>query len=353
MFFLISVLVSLFLFPLHAEEPDLPAQDLVLLDVPQELVVNNRILAFVEGKSITVWDVMKSMDFFIHQQNPQAFASSPARFQFYTMYWKQFLWELIDRELMLSDAKRMKVTVSDADVREEILHRFGPNTMHVCDTMDMPYKEVKQAIHDEMIVQRMLWIRVHSKALASIGPQAMANAYETYCKEHPANLKWIYQVLSIRSPEEMASEALAQRMFALLHQEKTNPQELVRQIQEEHSNARVQLSAEYQVEDRELSQMHKEVLQTLHAGEYSRPILQKSRGKDEKVHRIFFLKERIQTSLPSFEEMAEKVYVNLLQERYAKEKAQYIARLRERHSFDQKQLLFPENFQPFSLRDSH
>ena len=99
--------------------------------------------------------------------------------------------------------------------------------------------------------------------------------------------------------------------------------------------------------------MHKEVLQTLHAGEYSRPILQKSRGKDEKVHRIFFLKERIQTSLPSFEEMAEKVYVNLLQERYAKEKAQYIARLRERHSFDQKQLLFPENFQPFSLRDSH
>src|ERR1700730_13068687 len=69
------------------------------------IVVNNRILAKVNGKEISVFDVMKKMDMLFYRQFPEYTSSMQARFQFYQVSWKRVLQDLIDKELIMADAE--------------------------------------------------------------------------------------------------------------------------------------------------------------------------------------------------------------------------------------------------------
>ncbi len=181
-----------------------------------ELIVYNRILAKVNGKTISVVDLMKKMDLFLQKNYPDLAHSKAARYQFYSSQWRDYLSQMIDTELMIADAEKLEVKVSEAEVREEILNRFGPNVMPALDKLGLTYEETRQMIHDEMIVQRMMWFRVNSKALVTVNSQDVKDAYQRYCQAHPELQKWQYRVLSIRSPDKTASQALASKAFELL-----------------------------------------------------------------------------------------------------------------------------------------
>ena len=84
------------------------------------ITVNNRVLANVNGKPITVIDVMKRMDLVFLKQFAEYTNSPSARHQFYMANWKRTLNELIDKELILCDAKEMKMEVASGDVRQEM-----------------------------------------------------------------------------------------------------------------------------------------------------------------------------------------------------------------------------------------
>ena len=49
---------------------------------PAHVIVHNRILAKVNGKAISVVDIMKKMDILFYREYPQYTSSSQARFQF-------------------------------------------------------------------------------------------------------------------------------------------------------------------------------------------------------------------------------------------------------------------------------
>src|SRR5579871_780542 len=118
---------------------------------PQELVVYNRILAKVNDKTISVIDVMKKMDLFLQKYYPQFAGSKAARYQFYSSQWRETLTQMIDQELMIADAEKLEVKVTDAEVREELLNRFGPNIMTVLDGLGVTYDEARKMIHNEML----------------------------------------------------------------------------------------------------------------------------------------------------------------------------------------------------------
>ena len=103
---------------------------------------------------------------------------------------------------MIADAEKLEVKVTDAEVREEILNRFGPNIMPNLDKLGVTYEEAAKMIHEEMIMQRMIWFRVNSKALAKSTRQDVKEAYKQYCDKNPELEEWQYQVLSIRSPDK-------------------------------------------------------------------------------------------------------------------------------------------------------
>src|SRR6267154_3855499 len=189
---------------------------------PRELIIYNRILAKVNDKTISVIDVMKKMDLFLQKYYPHLTGSKLARYQFYSSQWREYLTQMIDQELMIADAEKLDVKLTDAEVREELLTRFGPNIMPVLDKLGLTYDEARKMIHDEMLVQRMIWFRVNSKALSKINSLDVKAAYRQFCEQNPELEEWQYQVLSIRSLNKDVSGALAARAFELL-QSKLDP----------------------------------------------------------------------------------------------------------------------------------
>ena len=344
--FLLALLCSVA--PFHAStNPPLPIED----DPSAELVIYNRILAKVGGKTISVIDVMKRMDLFLQKNYPQFASSKVARYQFYSNQWQDYLNQMIDTELMLADAEKLELKITEAEVREEMLNRFGPNVMPTLDSLGVTYDEARAMIQDEMIVQRMMWFRVNSKVLNNINSQDVKEAYAQYCTNNPALQEWDYQVLSIRSPNKTASEQLASKAFELLNTH-LNLASISEQLPSSDELTTITISQEMKADEKSISKEHREVLEALSENSYSKPIAQVSRIDNSVVYRIFHLKQHTKKELPAFSKIADQLKEQLLQEAAGKESTQYILRLRAKLGFDEKHMMetLPDGFQPFALR---
>lgn len=343
-----------FIFSLLAAQTlvaDSPSPLLFPQEEGQELIVNNRILAKVHGKTISVIDVMKKMDVFLARAYPEHANSKMARFQFYSTQWKNTLSQMIDNELMLADAEGIELKISDGDVRETLQERFGPNVMANLEKIGISYEEARQMIHSEIAAQRMSWYRIQSKALLSVNPQDIKAAYKEYCQKNPATETCKYQVLSLRAKEEAATKEAIEAAYEKLLNNETDLANLYDALKDSpHFTAT--LSQEYSADEKSLSSSHKEVLKTLASGSYSSPVRQTNRVDQSVVFRIFHLKERTRKELPPFEKMAEQLHEELVDKAITRESAVYLPKLRERFNFDSKSLeaSIGPDFQPFSLK---
>lgn len=319
-------------------------------DEDQQLTIQNRILARIGDKTISVLDVMKKMEVYLARNYPDLAHSPGARFQFFSTNWRQIFSQMVDNELMLADAEQVQLKISDAEVRETLHERFGPNIMPKLDALGISYDEAWQMIYSEMAVQRMSYFRVQSKALQRIGPNDIKAAYKKYLQEHPATQQWKYQLLSIRGPSEAVGSELAKKAYALLSDQKLPLAEAVDTLKKT-SDASITLSEEYDISGKDLSEAHKKVLLSLKPGSFSAPTTQVSRADQSIVHRIFFLKDRKEITPPPFEEMTENLHDELVQKEIDKELPKYLNRLRQRFNVDEKSIeTLPRDFQPFQLR---
>lgn len=340
--------VILFLFPIALCTQEMsPPQG-------QKIVVNNRILTTVNGKNISVMDVMKKMDVHLRRAYPE-YADSPThRYQFFTQNWRHTLNQLIENELILADAARLEIKISDAEIRETIHERFGPNVMATLDELGVSFDEVWQMVYSEKAVQQMVGYRVYSKALGRVGPKDIKVAYKDHLNTNPPKEEWQYQVLSIRAKTQQLGSVYAQKAHALIRNEPLPFEELAKRIlgeKELDPSIKINVSEEYNVEDKDLSQSHKSVLCGLLPGTYSDPVPQVSRQDKSVVHRIFYLKDHVLSPSPKFDTMVDDLHDELVQKEIGKEFPPYLRKLREQFNFDQSQLdTIPSDFQPFSLR---
>lgn len=322
------------------------------IEPSQEIVVQNRILTKVNEKTISVLDVMKQMDVFLSRYYPQYMQSKPARYQFYLSQWRQTLQQMVDNELMVADAESREVKVSDGEVREEIQLRFGPNVMASLDTLGISYEEARKMVHQEMVVQRIQWLRVTAKALQKVTSQEIKEAYENYLQKNPAKEELKYQFLSIRCENPNLSQALGFKVAGLMEQAHKNllaAADLFKEGTPLDPNTSITVSQEFVVEERALSQMHKEILRSLKAGEWSPPTAQTSRDGSSVV-RIFHLIDRTKIDPPSFETIANDLKQELLGEYVNQESGVYLTKLHQRFGFDESALDIPPHFEPFTLR---
>jgi hypothetical protein len=336
------------------------------MEEPQTLIVHNRILAKVNDKTISVIDVMKKMDVFLNRVYPHLVHSKAARHQFYSTNWRDVLQQMIDDELMLIDSEGKDLKVTDGDVRETLQERFGPNVMGNLDTLGISYEEARKMIYTELVVQKMVWFRVNSKAIISVNPQDVKTFYREYCVQHPPVEQWKYQVLSIRAKDKQAAEKIAARAHEYLIRDKLDLQTVSSRFNEKlpedivvamnisndnQSNVSISVSEEYEVTDKEISQAHRQALFSLKPDTYSRPVSQLSRVDNTMVYRIFHLKDHSRTAVPPFEELEEKLENELIQKAVTRENGIYISRLRERLGYNEKHMKepIPDDFQPFAL----
>lgn len=318
-----------------------------------EIIIQNRILATVNGKSITVCDVMKKMDVFLAKAYPGETKSNIERYQFFSQNWRQVLTQLIDSELILADGEKLQLKIPDAKIREIIHERFGPNVMVSLDELGLTFDEAWKMIYTEIATQQVSWFRVYKKAQDTIGPQDIKAAYQDHLAKNPPKEQWKYQVLSIRAKTETLGNLYAQKAQALIKNEPLPFETLAKKLLEEGENdtsIKIHVSEEYHVENKDLSSSHKEVLCNLRPGSYSEPVPQKSRQDHSIVHRIFLLKDHTTSSPPSFDSMVEQLTEDLVQKEIRRDLPPYLSKLRKQFNFDEKSLeAIPPHFQPFSL----
>jgi len=316
--------------------------------------VQNRILAKVNGNNISVVDVMKKMDVYLARAYPGSRLTPTQKQEFYETNWQHTLTKMIDNILIIADAEKLELKISDADIREKIHERFGPNVMASLDELGITLDEAKDMIHSEMTVQRMSWHRIYSKAMFRVGPSAIKVAYQDFLVQNPPKEEWKYQVLSIRAVSEKVGVVFAQKAQALIRNEPLPFEDLAKLLQEDYADDKsitIKVSDEYNVDGASISETHKAVLCNLQPGNYSELISQVSRRDNSHVHRIFHLKDYKVTPAPKFDSKVDDLHDELVQKEIEKEFPAYLAKLRDKFNFDESQLdALPKDFQPFTLQ---
>lgn len=323
-------------------------------DQRRAVIVDNRILAKVHGKAISVIDVQKKMDVMFHRRFPE-YASLPAmRLQFYLVNWRHMLSDLIDKELVLSDAKESKLEVTKGEVRKEIELMFGPNVMANLDAVGLTYDEAREMVEGDLLIRRMMGMRVNMKANQRVSPKEIRRAYEDYAVNNKRPTEWVYRIITVRHPDEEEGQRAADLLRNQLTGNRTSIDALAQNYQKLEAldpDVKVTFSEEMHHKDSEISETYRETLSNLRAGAYSQPIAQVSR-KGETVQRIFYLKEVMPGGVVPLAEVEGKLQDKLLGEAVAAETEAYLGRLRKQAGLtkDQLEQLVPTEFQPFSLK---
>ncbi len=308
----------------------------------QKIAIQNSILAKVNENTISVIDVKKKMDLAFHQHYPHLENSPQARCQFYETSWRRVLMEMVDHQLILADAAEKNIPLSDAEVREEMENRFGPNIMFTLDKIGLTYDETLKMIKDELMVQRMTWWFVHSKAMNQVTPQDIKQAFRLYAKENPSFQEWKYRVIAVRGDQP---EEAAKKIYAKLTEDRLSPESAQETLLAIDPSA--QISSEFCSTDKQLSEAHKAALCLLSPGEYGAPVLQKSKTDNQVVARIFYLSEKTVHPAPQFETLSQNLRNELVQKAVAEESVAYLEKLRKNHVYYEN---IPENIKPFSLQ---
>lgn len=314
----------------------------------QKIAVQNAILTKVNGKTISMMDVKKKMDLIFHQNYPELSDSNQARYQFYEASWRQVLRDLIDNELIISDAIDKEIKLTDGDVREVMEERFGPNVMQTLDKIGLTYDETWKMVKNELIVQRMSWWFIQSKAVSSIAPQDIRQAYRHYLQENPPYSDWKYQVVSIRT--ENADNSIADQIYETLVKFGKAPSEAKELLKElEAPGVTISISNEFEAKSHDLSDIHRASLEHLKPGNYSKPSFQLSRADKKAVYRIFYLADKMDFPAPAFEAVSQQIKNGLIQQAIVQESDQYLNKLRKFYGFEGDQAI-PDDLNPFSLQ---
>ncbi|MBA3237897.1 MAG: peptidyl-prolyl cis-trans isomerase [Parachlamydiaceae bacterium] len=310
--------------------------------------VNNRVLAKVNGKAISVVDLMKKMDILFYREFPQYTSIPEARFQFYEANWKHLLQELVDKELILADAEENKLPVTSGDVRQEMERLFGPNIIGNLDKIGMTYDEAWKIIQGDILLHRMLYVRVNAKAMRQVTPSDVRTFYEGYAKENMIPDRWSYQVISIRDKDSSSAATSANIAYQHLKEDKLPINEVIEKIKllPLAKASQMSVSELYSHTDKELSPVYKEILQKMESGDYSKPVIQKSKDKSL-VFRIFYLQKMTPGGPPLFKDVENKIKDKLIENEISEKSQVYLKKLRQH--FDIQEMI-PEDFQPFELK---
>jgi hypothetical protein len=291
---------------------------------------------------------MKRMDIVFLKQFPEYTQSAKARYQFYLANWKRTLGELIDKELILADAKEMKMEVAGGDVRQEMEDMFGPNIILNLDKIGISLDEATKIVSGDIIIRRMMYLKVTAKAMGKVTPLAIRNQYDDWAKENSRPAKYRYRMISIREPAPGKGEAAAEAIWSALNG--VPYAELTEKFTPFKGTAT--LSEEFNHTEKEIAPQNLPLIAALEPGTLSLPVKQKSRVDRSDVYRLFFLEEKSAGSIPSLKEAEGPIKEQLLDVAIGEEQKQYLQKLRRHYGVTSAQLqeLIPADFVPFTLK---
>lgn len=312
------------------------------------IVVHNHILWNYRGCVITVMDVVKRLEQF--GQNMKGFDSmdSAQKLEFYQQNWRGALQDIMDSDLIYQDAVDHNMQVSDAEGRDQLVHLYGEHYITEIDRLGLTMKEALDRVKKDLLIQRMLYFRVHFQARNSITPSLLAQTYKEMCKEQPETDFWTYQTVTFKGPTATAVDLAQKWQKELLTgqsleacQEKYTSQHVSTVTSRLHQQSSLHLSAKYL-----------ETLTATQAQTWSDPVIFKEDAK-EGIVRLFYLKEKNHQAPPAFSKVRRQIEDHLFEKAASEEQQRYIVKLRrqlEQEQGQSLQLVFNPTSPLFSLR---
>ena len=319
-----------------------------------KIAVNNIPLAKINGRVISLADVVKELDMRMYLHNPEEYKNVNNRYGFYKESWKRQLDELIQLELLKKEAEEKKVKITDADIRQELVNRYGGDIINKLHEANLTYDDVKISVKNDILSQQMNWYGFVNKIFYKVGPQTLKNAYDEYVSANPGNEIWKYQFMTIRvKNKETADEigfkikALDPGNFTSLHSFKESLQSLFAGKED----FRISLTDELTVEDKAIAQNHKAILTTIPLDSLSSPVFLQQ--NNEYLVRVFSLKDHIKSEPMPFSQMTDKLRGELVGKMAEKERGTFFQRLKDKYGYSDEQIYIPlpEGFAPFSLKE--
>lgn len=331
-----------------------------------EIMIHNRPLARVNGKTISLYDVVGKMNMFLHLRHPEVFKDKPTLCQFYLAQWKIFLEDMVNNELILADAEDKEVDISEGDIRKKLEEDYGSHLFAKLDEMGLSLEEVKKSVKEELTIQQMMWFRAYSRALQNVTPGQIKRQYETEKAQFKSKDTFTYQMLTIRGNSVDAIEKIAKEAYALLEKQNTLAPEaavtgeepatiaevaalLNQKCEESKLDVKLIPSLDYSMDSAQIAAQHMEVLSNLPLKTFSKPVLQTSKTGD--VIRIFYLKDREKTTPHPFTQLAASLKDKLTEFYANREKKNYIDRLKKQYRAEDHETYFelPKDYTPFDL----
>ncbi len=313
---------------------------------------NNRILTRVNGDPISLYDVIKKMDFVFYQQFPQYATSTPARLQFYQTQWRSFLDNVVEEKLLIADAKEKHLSIRDGEVREELERMFGPKVIENIDLAGLTFADAWEMVRNHLTVQRMSYIAVHMKANQQVSPETVRRHYYDNINQYSKPSELEYQLISIKSTDELECSYLANIALEKIINEKQVDANLKKEIEEKASFAEVSISGPYQRKEQDISDGHLIELKKLQPGECSEPTsFVKDESKKEYYKRIFYLQNIVPSEKMPIEKVETIISDTLLQTAINDLSDKYLNELKKRFGVDKAELKesIPDDYQPFSV----
>jgi len=325
-----------------------------------------RILAKVGSEAITVYDVKKKLDVIFIQQSPEYAGNEAARFEFYSRFWKDALRELVQAKLVLMNAKEKEEKISqkmvtESDVHREMQSRFEPNVIENLAKIGLSYDEGARLILDELKVQTMIWISVHSNTQQKVSPELIRERYEKLIQQTPNKHTWRYQAITLNADNEKERQALVDLIHSeLASKDLTKLASLSEKASAQLGKTRIssstadlktgvtstlKISPILQTGEDEITPIRREALEKLSSGQASELIEESTRSSGKKVHRILVLHDKIAAKLPTFEEKQSELKNVCLSEVFEQDMSAYVKSLEERYGIE---VCYPEGFEPFT-----
>ncbi|MCF7851903.1 MAG: hypothetical protein K9M07_01530 [Simkaniaceae bacterium] len=337
--------------PLAATSPN--SRSFLSMSEESQIIINNRPLARVNGKTFSLMDVVTKMNIFLETNYPQIFEDKMALFQFYKNNWESQLKELVENELILADADE-KIEVTEAEIRQEMQERYGTNMLAHLDALNMTLEDAKERIKNEVIIRKMTWFKAYSKAVQQITPGLIKESYQSHLSQFQGKENWIYDVLTLRGKNESAMEELANLAHTLLDESHLSLDDVVKQInstaQEKQCDIIASVSLDNNGESKKIAQQHLDILSQLNIGAVSQPVKQGTRSGGM-VQRIFKLKSHEKDVPEPFEKLASHFHDRLTEFQASKERSTYIENLKAKFHYaeDEEHFKLPDSYEPFIL----
>lgn len=321
-----------------------------------KIAVNHRILAKIDDKPISTYDLMKRMDLVFYKHFPEYSSSVVARYQFYQANWRDTLEEIIGKELILADAKEHKIEISNGDIRQEMESLFGPQLIVNLEKANLSFEEAFKIIQEDLLIRRMVDAKVNARAVRSITPSKVRKTYEEFISD-PKNKRptqWSYRVITVRDRTAKKAEETAQIAFQALTQENVPLDQVVAYLKENQvlgRKAKITISEEIKANESELSESYLSILSNMNANMFSSPTPQKSRATQTTVYRIFYVKEKILGGVPTFKEMENPLKEKLVNQVADLETGKYLKKLQHHFHVREQDLnaMIPKDYEPFIL----